>query len=147
MVHYLRPVNKRSLLPALALLLLAASCRKESATGVPPVQLDVTININLPEYADLQVPGGWVYMTGGSLGLIVYRKNTDEFAAMDRHCPFLPENQCRVIVDESQVLARDTACCGSAFLLLDGSVTEGESPFGLKTYHTIFNGTTLRIYD
>jgi nitrite reductase/ring-hydroxylating ferredoxin subunit len=144
---YIRIVKRLPFLLLPLAVLLVNSCKKENQTGVPPVQLDVTINVNLPEYADLQVPGGWAYLTGGSQGLIVYRKSTDEFVAMDRHCPYQTENLCRVFVDESEVQARDSACCHSAFLLFDGSVTTGPSTFPLKTYHTIFNGTTLRIYS
>lgn len=140
-------MNRFLLFSSLVIALLSVSCKKESTTGVPPVQLDVSININLPEYLDLQVVGGWVYLTGGSQGLIVYRKNQDEFSALDRHCPYQPENLCHVFVDESGVIARDTACCHSAYLIMDGQPTEGPSSFPLKAYHTTFNGTMLRIYN
>ena len=60
--------RSHTFLTALALLAFA-SCKKENQSGVPPVALDITLNINLPEYADLQVPGGWVYLTGGSSAL------------------------------------------------------------------------------
>ncbi len=137
----------KRLLPFLALLLLLAACRKEQTTGVPPTVVDFTVNINFPEYANLQVPGGWVYVNGGSRGIILYRKNQDQFVALDRHCPYQPENLCRVTVDDTQVLARDTACCGSAYLLDGGGVVNGPSSFGLRTYNTSFNGTTLRVYN
>ncbi len=143
---YIRIVKRLPLLFFPLALLVASSCKKENQSGVPPVSLDITININLPEYADLQVPGGWAYLTGGSQGLIVYRKSTDEFTALDRHCPVAPENLCRVVVDESQVIARDTACCEAAFLIQDGMPT-AVSSFPLTSYHTIFNGNTLRIYN
>lgn len=135
--------------PALMLIaaVLAVGCAKDKQTGVPPVSLDITINTNLPEYIDLQAPGGWVYLTGGSLGLIVYRKNQDEFVALDRHCPYQPENLCRVFVQQDNITALDTACCHSGFLLTDGSVFNGPSSFSLKQYHTLFNGSTLRIYN
>jgi nitrite reductase/ring-hydroxylating ferredoxin subunit len=127
--------------------LIISSCKKEEQSGVPPSQVDITININLPAYADLAVPGGWLYLTGGSMGILVYRVNNDEFVAMDRHCPYQPQNLCKVVVDDTQVIARDTACCGSAYLIIDGSVSQGPSSFGLKRYNTLFNGTTLRIYS
>lgn len=137
----------KRLLPVLGLLLLLPACRKEQTTGVPPTAVDFTININFPEYASLQVPGGWVYVTGGSRGIILYRKNQDQFVALDRHCPYQPENLCRVTVDDTQVMARDTTCCGSAYLLDGGGVVNGPSSFGLRTYNTLFNGTTLRVYN
>ncbi len=134
-------------LPFLLALCLLASCRKEQPGGVPLTTVDFQINVNNPAYVDLSAPGGWLYLTGGSLGIIVYRKSLEEFVAMDRHCPYQPAELCKVYVDESEVIARDTTCCGSAFLLLDGSVTEGPAALGLQRYNTAFNGTTLRIFN
>jgi nitrite reductase/ring-hydroxylating ferredoxin subunit len=135
------------LLLPLCILLLTPGCRKDKQVDVPLVNVDIEININLPEYNALAVTGGWAYVTGGSEGLIVYRKSPDEFTALDRHCTFQPEDLCRVTVDDSQVMARDTSCCHSAFLLLDGSVTEAPAVLGLKRYNTTFNGTILRIFN
>src|SRR5689334_4248909 len=125
----------------LALGLLTSSCKKDQVGGVPTTDVDISININLPAYADLAVPGGWLYLTGGSQGIIVYRASNEQFVAMDRHCPYQPQNSCKVYVDDTQVIARDTACCGSAYLIIDGSVSQGPSSFGLKRYNTLFNGT------
>lgn len=128
-------------------LAVLASCKKDRQQGVPATGVNIQININLPEYNDLTAPGGWAYVTGGSQGLIVYRANIDEFVALDRHCPYQPENLCRVNVDESDIIARDSACCHSAFLLNGGLVTEGPAAANLQRYNTSFNGTTLRIYN
>lgn len=135
------------MLAALGACCLASSCRKPNAGGVPPVALDITINVNNPAYADLAVTGGWLYLSGGSQGLIVYRSGPQDFVALDRHCPYQTANLCRVFVDSSQVIARDTACCGSAFLITDGSVVQGPAAINLRRYNTSFNGTTLRIYN
>ncbi len=126
---------------------VALSCRKDREVAVPLVPVDIQVNLNLPEYNALQVVGGWAYIIGGSEGLLVYRKSQDEFVALDRHCTFQTTEQCRVTVDDSGVLARDTTCCHSAFLMLDGSVTEGPAVLPLKQYHTMFNGTVLRIFN
>lgn len=126
---------------------LLFGCKKDRPGGVPLTPVDVSININNPSYADLAVPGGWLYLTGGSMGIIVYRKSMSEFAAMDRHCPYQPQDLCRVYVDESEVIARDTLCCGSSYLIMDGSVTQGPTALPLQRYNTSFNGTTLRIYN
>lgn len=128
-------------------LLALPGCRKENTSGVPPVNLDISINVNNPSYVDLAVPGGWLYLTGGSQGLIVYRASPTEFVALDRHCTYQTSNLCRVYVDSSEVIARDSLCCHSAFLINNGSVIEGPASIDLKRYNTTFNGTTLRIYD
>jgi nitrite reductase/ring-hydroxylating ferredoxin subunit len=126
---------------------LATGCRKETTAAAPPSLVDISFNVNNPAYIDLAVPGGWLYLTGGSMGIIVYRKSPTEFVALDRLCMYQPSQLCRVIVDGSDVIARDTMCCGSAFLITDGSVTQGPSSLGLTRYNTTFNGTTVRIYN
>ncbi len=129
-----------------ALVLVLASCKKDRQDGVPLTGVDISINLNLPAYNDLMVSGGWVYLTGGSQGLIVYRFS-DEFVALDRHCPHQPENLCRVVMDEGGVTASDTACCHSQFSVLDGTVLQGPAATSLRRYNTTFNGTVLRIYN
>lgn len=127
--------------------ILLPGCRKENTSGVPPVNLDISINVNNPAYVDLAVPGGWLYLTGGSQGLIVYRASPTEFVALDRHCTYQTTDLCRVYVDSSEVIARDSLCCHSAFLINNGSVVEGPASIDLRQYNTTFNGTTLRIYN
>jgi len=131
----------------LGVAMFMTACRKEERGGVPLSLVDISINVNNPAYSDLAVPGGWVYLSGGSLGLIVYRSGPDSFVAMDRHCPYQPADLCRVFVDESEITAQDTACCHSSFLITDGSVVQGPAALNLQRYNTSFNGTTLRIYN
>lgn len=142
----MKQVLAYSFLLVLTMLCMLA-CKRDQPGGVPLTPVDIAININNPSYVDLAVPGGWLYLTGGSRGIIVYRRSTDEFVAMDRHCPYRPEDVCRVVVDESEVIARDSLCCGSAFLITDGSVVQGPAALSLQRYNTSFNGTTLRIYN
>lgn len=131
----------------LGVAMFMTACRKEERGGVPLSLVDISINVNNPAYSDLAVPGGWIYLSGGSLGLIVYRSGPDSFVAMDRHCPYQPADLCRVFVDESEITAQDTACCHSSFLITDGSAVQGPAALNLQRYNTSFNGTTLRIYN
>ena len=141
------------LLPLAALALLRAfGCKKEDQSGVPLTAVDISINVNLPEYNHLTSVGGWVYLTGGSEGLIVYRKSIDEFTAMDRHCPVQPADLCKVTVDADGILAVDTTCCHCGFLLQNGSLALNPGNVsgagsGLKLYNTTFNGATLHIFN
>lgn len=130
----------------LSALLLSSSCKKDRQDGVPLTGVDIAINLNLPAYNDLMVSGGWVYLTGGSQGLVVYRF-ADEFVALDRHCPYQPTELCRVFVDDGGITLTDTACCHSQFSMLDGSMLQGPAATGLRRYNTSFNGTVLRIYN
>ncbi len=138
-------------LPLIFLFIITTSCRDDDENErVPRIQTDITLNLNLPEYNILLNPGGWLYLTGGSRGIIVYRINNDEFSAFDRHCTFNVPEACRVFVDENSGLtAKDTLCCGSVFEIITGNVVEGPAQFQLQPFQTQFNQNSdlLRIYN
>ncbi|NNC82835.1 MAG: hypothetical protein HKN79_04595 [Flavobacteriales bacterium] len=126
-----------------------AACKDDDDQRVPNVPVDITLSLNLPQWQPLNTPGGWVYVTGGSRGIIVYRAGTEEFTAMDRHCPYEPINGDRVHVLEDNIIAADTNVCGSRFVITDGSVTQGPASFPLTTYRTSYNGAIneLRVFN
>ncbi len=131
-------------LTALCLVLLNA-CDKDREHPVPYVYVDFDFNII---HYNLNSPGLSHQFSqtesGGYRGIIVYRLSMDEFRAFDRACPCDP-NHCIVSINpDDQVLASDP-CCGSTFLLLDGSVVEGDAQFPLKPYQAIFNPSTNRL--
>ena len=129
---------------ALAALALVA-CR-DNGSEIPLVAVDFTINVNEPQFFDLNVPSGWVYITGGSRGIIVYRNSNDEFTAMDRHAPYEVVNGCAVIVADDNVLVEDP-CSASQWLIIDGSVVTGPTLQPLKNYRTSWANPYLRIYN
>jgi nitrite reductase/ring-hydroxylating ferredoxin subunit len=123
------------------------SCKKNRDGNIPLVSVNVNININDPVFIKLTTVGGWEYISGGSRGLLVYRKSQEEFMAYDRHCPYKPSDDCgQVAVDSSNIIAIDK-CCNSEFVITDGSVLKGPAVVSLKQYQTSFNGTVLRIYN
>lgn len=131
---------------ALLFFCLVFSCRKNSP-AIPYVAVSVQINISNPDYFALKSPGGWVYVTGGSKGIVVYRLDMNTFKAYDRHCPYQPQNECsRIAVEETQLTAKDT-CCSSVFQLMDGFVIGGPSDRNLQEYKTSFDGNILSIYN
>lgn len=116
---------------------------------VPKVPTNITINLDLPEYIDLQTVGNWTYITGGNRGIIVYHLGIDDFVAFDRVCTYHPEDGCRIVVDRSSnITARDSVCCGSEFSIIDGSVLQGPATLPLYQYTVDFNGgSILHIYN
>ena len=114
-----------NLVNILICLLLISCTRTTDNTAIPLVTVNQTIYVSDPLFFDLNPIGGWVYLNGGSRGILVYRNGEDDFQAYDRHCTYSVNDLCgRIEVDSSNILAIDT-CCGSAFLLSDGSVTAG----------------------
>ncbi len=144
-------MNKAFIISTLIIAILSTnfSCRKDAEDRVPNTPVDIELFLNNPSYIDLSVVGGWTYITGGSRGIIVYRNGPEEFIAMDRHCPYEVQNNNRVFVNETNIIAEDSLGCGSKFVITDGSVTEGPSLFPLTRYQTSYNGAInkLRIFN
>jgi nitrite reductase/ring-hydroxylating ferredoxin subunit len=124
------------------------SCNRDRNNIIPNVLVDVEININNPEYINLMAVGGSMYLSGGSRGIVVYRYSQDTFVAFDRHCPYNPSDACgQVTFDTNSAIILKDVCCGSQFLLTDGSLYSGPATNSLKRYQTFFDGTILRIYN
>lgn len=118
------------------LLFSVFSCSKDNNANIPLVNVNFTINVNNPAYSNVAVPGGWMYINGGSRGIILYRYSNDEFRAFDRHCTYDVTSTCGLVsVDNSNIVGFDD-CCGSKFLVSDGSVTQGPANLPLKAYNT-----------
>jgi hypothetical protein len=132
------------------LLFAFSACKKNSKQHpVPSYPFDMTINFDLPSYSQLVGVGGYTYVSGGSRGIIVYRRATDDFVAFDRHSPKDPDLTCPnpLLPDADNFLQLNDSCSGAIFSLYDGSAISG-SEFGLRQYQTIWNGSNmLRIYN
>lgn len=125
----------------------SAGCDKEHRERVPNVYVNFTIDITSGQYTELQLIGGWIYVTGGYRGIILYRNTMDEIVALDRTSTYKPEtlgNQ--VFVEPGNPIAADTAG-GMRYLLMDGSVIEGPVTIPLKRYRTSFNGLMLSVFN
>lgn len=128
------------------IVLLSISCKKDKEV-IPNVPIDLYVYTNDPQFIDLNAVGGWVYVAGGSRGIIIYRKSNDEFMTYDRHCTYQPNNSCaRVEVNSSDIIAVDS-CCGSQFVITDGSVSNGPASQPLRAYQNTYDGTVLHIYN
>ena len=129
------------------ILLFTLSCNKDDNSQVPLVSVNLSYNLNNPEFIHLQVDNGWTYVSGGSRGIIIYRNSANDFKAFDRHCPYNPSSSCGLVsVDVTNLIGIDD-CCGSRFLLSSGQVTQAPASRPLKEYHTSFDGSTLQIFN
>ena len=139
-------------LPIIQFLILVISfisgCSKEeNKNEIPVVAVNFVVNPNSTEYLELNAVNGWVAVTGGYRGIILFRKSLTEFMAYERACPYDWEmTDARIDVESSGIT---TICphCKSKFILLDGSPYSGPSPYPLKQYQTSYDGTLLYVYN
>jgi len=127
--------------------LAGLSCKKQK-DNIPDIYVDEFLYLTQPSNVNLNAIGGYIYLhNAGARGIIVYRKSTSEFTALDRNCTFDPNAACAtVIVDNTAFFAEDT-CCKSKFQINNGQVTSGPASLPLKSYQTEFNGTVLHIFN
>lgn len=92
---------------------------------VPNTIVNVSININLPLYSNLNNPGGRVYVDGataGSRGLIVVR-TASGFKAYDRNAPHIcPGEKTTLVVKEDIKIVCEAD--GAEWILLTGQPTK-----------------------
>ena len=124
------------------------SCKKQDAYPIPNVPVNIIINLDLPAYLNLNSPGGYAYVNGGSRGIVVYR-NFDEFVALDRHSTYNSEDPCAIVeVDPTNPFELQDTCSESRFSITTGTVLQGPAQWGLKRYTTQWDGAyTVSIYN
>jgi hypothetical protein len=129
----------------LAVVFFLQDCKKDSSS-IPNVSVDIYIYLTQPSNINLNSVGGWVYVSGGVRGIIVFRKSTTEFAAYERDCPFDPDaSAAKIEVDSSGVIGVDYNC-GSKFSLFDNSILNGPATRGLKMYYAEYNPGNQTVY-
>lgn len=128
------------------LFLTIIGCKKDANNVVPNVYVDIYLSHSDPAFSPINAPGGWIYLSGGVKGIVVYRKSQTEFMAYDRECTYKVSEGNQVAVDNSNLIAVDSKC-GSKFLLTDGSVNTGPASVPLKHYQTADDGTQLHIFN
>lgn len=144
------------LLIATAVLSTSSSCRKDNNTqnteDIPTVPVSLTINMDLPQYIELQQIGHWKQFAGGSRGVIIYHSLDDQYLAYDLNCSYKPLDACATLEVEDNGLylhcgqtVNDTfkKCCGSRFELSSGFPIEAPANRPLKVYNVSRNGNTL----
>ena len=139
-------IRKFALFSAFLLLSVFAGCDKENdEMNIPYIYVNFQI---YPNTLDFIPETGYVYVTGGYKGIIIYRPFADQFMAYERACSHDPLVEgARVQVESSGIIAVDSVC-GSRFLLTDGTPLKGgPANRPLKQYRTSYDGYTLRVMN
>ena len=133
----------------LCLLISFFSCEKNDTIDLlPEVPVDIIINLDLPQYIELQTPSGWVYTTGVNDGIKgIFIQNTGigspPYKAFERACP---NNDCNAAMTFDGSLKFKCSCDDSEYSVLDGSPqTSGNSQFAREYRVTLINQSTLNI--
>ena len=125
----------------------------DSDCFIPDVNVNLTINMDLPEYFKLQNLGEYIAFDAGHRGVYVIHNYDNYFYVLERTCPYKSDNECaRVEIDDEVLQIRcgttvDTGfvqCCASTYSFNSGFLT-GPTRCNLKTYRVSRSGNTLYV--
>ena len=112
---------------------------------IQEVYVNINIDLNLPEYSDLQVSGNSIFIEGGVEGIIIYHGIGNDYKVYDRNCSYEPSLSCSQIDSVDAGIAY-CGCCTSAFLLSnEASVLNSPALLPLKKYYWTLNGSLMHI--
>ena len=143
----------------MALATTLSSCKKNKNDVIPNVYTDFTLDLNDPEFVNLNALGGadtidartnnWGISAAGynSNGIIIYR-GPDEFYAYDRTCPHdYAVNNLSIKVKIDFTLAVCPKCGTTYALAAFGTPASGIGRYPLKNYRTSFDGRYVRVWN
>ena len=112
---------------------------------IQEVYVNINIDLNLPEYSDLQVSGNSIFIEGGVEGIIIYHGVGNDYKVYDRNCSYEPSLSCSQIDSVDAGIAY-CGCCTSAFLLSNNaSVLNSPALLPLKKYYWTLTGSQMHI--
>jgi nitrite reductase/ring-hydroxylating ferredoxin subunit len=136
--------------------LLFQQCKKSTDTTdfFTAVQFKTQLNLNLPQYIDLQFPQGYIYITEGNKGSVVYHLPQGGYVVYDRTCSYNPSDACAAVTVDSNYVGMRCGhyangfkqCCASVFDLNTGTAIQKPASKPLKQYYTSFDELNKILY-
>ncbi len=134
------------------LFIILISCSKDSAINnnnpfLPNYPVDLTINLNLPEYNNLQFVSNSVYINNGAAGIrgvFVFNAGSNNYVAFDAACPNQALSSCSTMTING--IKAVCACDDAEYSFFTGQAPDKQYP--MKQYRVQqVNATTLRVYN
>lgn len=132
--------------------ILFASCSKDSTINnnnpyLPNYPVDLTINLNLPEYNNLQFVSNSVYINTGVAGIrgvFIFNAGSNNYVAFDAACPNQALSSCSTMTING--IKAVCACDDAEYSFFTGQAQGKQYP--MKQYRVQqVNATTLRVYN
>ena len=134
-------------LSILSILFTFSTCNTKD-DYIQEVYVNINVDLNLPEYSNLQASGNSIFIDGGVEGIIIYHGVGNYYKVYDRNCRYEPSLACSVIDSVNTGFAY-CGCCPSMFSLEEDGVTRnGPALLPLKSYNlSLGNNNILRIFN
>lgn len=131
--------------------LMFFACKKKKTEPVaqypvPNVAVNVSIYPNDATNFKIQAVGGWMYYPGaGYKGLIIYRKNLQEFVVLERASPENPSDAASAVKVRSDNFTLTDTVKNASWQIVDGAAMNSSSAWPLRLYGNTYDGNILSI--
>ena len=124
-----------------------SSCVEEEPLIVPDVYVNITINLELPQYIALKSINNALLIPNEGYadnGVVIYRYSPDEYLAFDATCPQHIETSWAITLDENGYAGTATCThCNTSYTFFNfGQASEG---YPLKRYRVSLSGLYLTV--
>lgn len=113
------------------------------ANCLQTLPLNISTDLNNPQLINVQTPGGFAELAGGTQGILLFNINGTKFVAFDKLCP---NNDCNTPMTFENGLTLKCNCDNSEYSVHFGGAPQtngNECP--AREYKVTKNGTSLRI--
>lgn len=140
---------KKATLAILLLFLLGCSGSDDdfrNNPNIPSIRFNLLMNLNLPEYSNLQYAGNsYVTYLYGVKGVVVYNINGSQFAAFELSDPNHPPNECSSMQVDGIIAT--CSCDGNEYNIITGEMSNGDGEYTMRPYRVNLSGNTLEVWN
>lgn len=129
------------------------SCKKDDNGNVndnnpfltPPI-VNISLNLNLPEYNPLRFPGSSVFLNNrGIKGIVVYNVNNELYTAFDLSDPNHIPNACSRMQVEGIVATCSCENDTNSYDIVTGQHRSNENAYPMLQYRVVRTGNVVNV--
>ena len=111
------------------------------------VSFRLNINLNLPEYNNLNFPGNsYTSYNHGINGVVVYNINNNQYTAFELSDPNHQLSNCSRLTVQG-IIATCSCGDGNSYNILTGELSTGTGQYSLKPYRIRKSGNIIEVYN
>jgi len=111
--------------------------------------VNLTLNLNLPEYVPLQFPGNHIIVTQqGIKGIVIYNVNNTQFTAFELSDPNHTPNNCSKMAVEGIIASCPCEDDDNKYDIITGQhKTQPDTMYPMLRFRVELNGDILRVFN
>lgn len=114
--------------------------------NIPDLNFRFQLNLDFPEYSNLQYPGNsYATYNYGVKGIVIYNINSSQFVAFELSDPNHPPSDCSAMTVNGVIAS--CGCDDNTYNVITGELSEGEGEYTMKPYRVQRSGNILDIYN